>query len=47
MKLRVPAWATKGFGITKNGVPVSVDAKPCTYVAINVSAGDTIVVDMP
>ena len=47
MKLRVPAWATNGFSVTKNGVPVNVDAKPCSYVTVNVSGEDTLVVNMP
>lgn len=47
MKLRVPAWATNGFSVTKNGVAVSAEAKPSSYVSVSVSAGDTIVVNMP
>lgn len=34
MKLRVPAWATPGFEVKLNGVPVSGHYRPGTYVTI-------------
>jgi DUF1680 family protein len=34
LKVRVPAWATRGFRVAINGEPQRVDAKPGSYVAL-------------
>ena len=50
MKLRVPYWATEGFGITLNGTPVSSSFQPCSYFEIperDWAAGDVVEVTMP
>lgn len=49
LKLRVPYWATKGVTVAINGQPVTVEATPSTYFALNHEwkTGDVITVDMP
>ncbi len=49
VKLRVPAWATKGYTVKLNGQTQSLDAKPSSYVSIerDWSPGDTIDIDFP
>ena len=49
IKLRVPAWATKGYTVKLNGQAQDLDAKPSSYVSIerDWSPGDTIEIDLP
>lgn len=50
MKLRVPYWATEGFEVKVNGVPVSDHYQPCSYIEIPLrrwKAGDVVQVDLP
>ncbi len=50
MKLRVPYWAGKGFGIKLNGKSVARSCQPCSYVEIperDWKAGDKVEVNMP
>jgi hypothetical protein len=49
IKLRVPAWATKGYSVKLNGQPQTLDARPGSYVSLarTWSSGDTIEIDMP
>ncbi len=50
MKLRVPYWATKGFEVRLNGVPVAAECKPSSYVCIperKWSREDVVEVVMP
>ncbi|AVM53385.1 hypothetical protein JN06_00879 [Bacteroides zoogleoformans] len=50
MKLRVPYWATEGFDIKVNGVPVADYYQPCTYAVIpsrHWEEGDVVEITMP
>jgi uncharacterized protein len=49
LKVRVPYWATKGVIVAINDQPVTVEAKPSTYLALNHDwkAGDVVTVDIP
>jgi DUF1680 family protein len=49
LKVRVPYWATRGVTVAINGQPVTVEATPSTYFALNRDwkAGDVVTVDMP
>jgi hypothetical protein len=49
IKLRVPAWATAGFNVRVNGVPLDTAATPGSYlnIARSWANGDTLDVDMP
>ena len=50
LKLRVPYWATKGFGVKVNGSKLRTKYKPCSYVEIperEWKAGDRVEVSMP
>ena len=50
MKLRVPYWAVKGFGIKLNGKSVARSYQPCSYVEIperDWKEGDKVEVKMP
>ena len=50
MKLRVPYWAGKGFGIKLNGKSVARSCQPCSYVEIperDWKEGDKVEVNMP
>ena len=50
LKLRVPYWATEGFGVKVNGRRLKADYQPCSYVEIperEWKAGDQVEVTMP
>ena len=50
MKLRVPYWATEGFGVKLNGKEVAATYRPSSYVEIperDWKAGDRVEVTMP
>ena len=50
LKLRVPYWATEGFDVRLNGVPLASAYRPCSYVEIPVrhwSSSDIVEVTMP
>lgn len=49
VRLRVPAWAKKGFFVRINGELQGVDALPGTYLSLDRrwTSGDTIEVEMP
>lgn len=50
MRLRVPYWATEGFGIKINGVSIADDYTPCSYAVIPCrqwKEGDTVEITMP
>jgi len=49
IRLRVPAWARKGFFVSINGEPQGLDAIPGTYLSLDRrwASGDTIEVEMP
>ena len=50
LKLRVPYWATEGFGVKVNGKKLKADYQPCSYVEIperEWKAGDQVEVTMP
>jgi hypothetical protein len=49
LRIRRPAWAGAGFGVTVNGVPVDADGKPGSYVAIEREwkDGDRVEVRLP
>lgn len=49
LKLRVPAWAQRGFVVTVNGRRQDLDARPGTYVTLSRtwSRGDVVEVRMP
>ena len=50
LKLRVPYWATEGFGVKVNGRKLKADYQPCSYVEIperEWKAGDKVEVTMP
>jgi DUF1680 family protein len=50
MKLRVPYWATEGFGVKVNGRALKADYRPSSYVEIperDWKAGDRVEVSMP
>ncbi|MDA0179467.1 glycoside hydrolase family 127 protein [Solirubrobacter phytolaccae] len=49
VKLRVPAWATKGYEVRVNGAVQALDAAPGSYVALTRrwAAGDTIEIAFP
>jgi DUF1680 family protein len=49
IKLRVPAWARKGYTVKINGAAQRLDAKPGAYVTVSRQwkAGDTIEIAMP
>ena len=50
LKLRVPYWATEGFGVKVNGRSLKADYQPCSYVEIperEWKAGDQVEVTMP
>ncbi len=49
LKVRVPRWATRGFEVTVNGRPRTVEAEPGSYVSLGGTwrANDTIEIRMP
>jgi DUF1680 family protein len=49
IKLRVPAWARKGFFVTVNGVAETADARPGRYLTVSRvwKPGDTVEIRMP
>ncbi|MEV4721829.1 beta-L-arabinofuranosidase domain-containing protein [Micromonospora noduli] len=49
IKLRVPGWVRKGFLVTINGAPQSVDARPGSYLTLSRTwrPGDTVEIRMP
>ncbi len=49
VKLRVPEWVRKGYTVTVNGEPQTLDAVPGTYVTLSRrwSPGDRIEIGMP
>ena len=50
LKLRVPYWATEGFGVKVNGRKLRAAYRPCSYVEIperEWKAGDRVEVTMP
>ncbi|MFE2754087.1 beta-L-arabinofuranosidase domain-containing protein [Actinosynnema sp. NPDC059335] len=49
LRLRVPAWARRGFFVTVNGRAQSLDARPGTYVTLSRdwTRGDVVEIRMP
>ncbi len=49
LRLRVPAWARRGFHVRINGEPMGLDPIPGTYLNLtrHWSPGDTVEVEMP
>lgn len=49
VKLRVPAWAVRGFTVAINGVTQHVDAMPGSYLTLSRTwaSGDTVDISMP
>jgi hypothetical protein len=49
VRLRVPEWVRKGYTVTINGEPQTLEAAPGTYVSLNRrwSSGDRIEISMP
>lgn len=49
VRVRVPRWATRGFFVTINGQPQTLDAVPGTYLTLSRTwtSGDTIELRMP
>jgi DUF1680 family protein len=49
IKLRVPSWVRKGFGVRVNGAAQRLDARPGTYVTLSRKwrGGDRIDISMP
>ncbi|MFI6785633.1 beta-L-arabinofuranosidase domain-containing protein [Micromonospora sp. NPDC050276] len=49
INLRVPGWVRKGFFVTINGAPQSVDARPGSYLTLSRTwrPGDTVEIRMP
>lgn len=49
LKLRVPAWATRGYTVKLNGVAQETDARPGSYLTLSRdwNPGDTVEISMP